>query len=87
MIFNKIVTNFGNLKIGYDGKYICSIEPEPLDIITSNINQLSDKQLEMDIINCLHNKSTKSLIKIKIKGSEFQRKVWKEILKIKPGTT
>ena len=90
--FGIYVTKIGNIAIGYIGKDITSIkiindkDKNKINEYVDNRNKLTDDTY-MQIQEYLEGKRKSFDICYMMKGTEFQEKVWKELLKIPYGET
>ena len=90
--FGIYVTKIGNIAIGYVGEYIISIkiinneDKNEINKYIYNRNKITD-YLYMKIQEYLEGKRKSFDICYMMKGTEFQKKVWKELLKIPYGQT
>lgn len=90
--FGIYVTKIGNIAIGYIGKDITSIkiindkDKNKINEYVDNRNKLTD-DVYMQIQEYLEGKRKSFDICYMMKGTEFQEKVWKELLKIPYGET
>lgn len=80
-----IKTKIGLLEIKTKNGYVYSCRFIDDEIVTDTTNR--NKELIMDIKNYFRGRTTKLVSKIKLVGKGFQKKVWKEILKIPYGET
>ena len=90
--FGIYVTKIGNIAIGYIGKYITSIkiindkDKNEINRYVDNRNENTDDGY-LQIQEYLEGKRKSFNICYMMKGTEFQKKVWKELLKIPYGET
>ena len=90
--FGIYVTKIGNIAIGYVGKCVTSIkiisDEDKIEIngYVDNRNKITD-DVYMQIQEYLEGKRKSFDICYMMKGTEFQEKVWKELLKIPYGET
>ncbi len=90
--FGIYVTKIGNIAIGYIGKYVTSIkiinneDKNEMNKYIDNRNKITDDTY-MQIQEYLKGKRKSFDICYMMKGTEFQEKVWKELLKIPYGET
>ena len=90
--FGIYVTKIGNIAIGYIGKYITSIkiisdeDKNKINEYVDNRNKITD-DVYLQIQEYLGGKRKSFNICYMMKGTEFQEKVWKELLKIPYGET
>ena len=90
--FGIYVTKIGNIVIGYIGKYVTSIkiinneDKIKINKHIDNRNKITD-DVYMQIQEYLEGKRKSFDICYMMKGTEFQKKVWKELLKIPYGET
>lgn len=90
--FGIYVTKIGNIAIGYIGKYITSIKiindkyKNEINKYVDNKNESTD-DVYMQIQEYLEGERKSFDICYMVKGTEFQEKVWKELLKIPYGET
>ena len=90
--FGIYVTKIGNIAIGYIGKDITSIKiindknKNEINKYVDNRNESTD-EVYLQIQEYLEGKRKSFDICYMMKGTEFQEKVWKELLKIPYGET
>jgi hypothetical protein len=90
--FGIYVTKIGNIAIGYIGKYVTSIkiinneDKNEINKYIDNRNKIT-YDTYMQIQEYLKGKRKSFDICYMMKGTEFQEKVWKELLKIPYGET
>ena len=90
--FGIYVTKIGNIAIGYIEKYVTSIkiisdeDKNEINKYSDNRNKITDDAY-MQIQEYLEEKRKSFDICYMMKGTEFQEKVWKELLKIPYGET
>jgi O-6-methylguanine DNA methyltransferase len=78
-----IKTKIGLLEIHHKNDYIYSAKFVDDDVTPTQINE----SLILDVKNYFKGKTTEFASKYKLRGTEFQVKVWKEIAKIPYGMT
>ena len=90
--FGIYVTKIGNIVIGYIEKYVTSIkiisneDKIKINKYIDNRNKMTD-DVYLQIQEYLEGKRKSFDICYMMKGTEFQEKVWKELLKIPYGET
>ena len=90
--FGIYVTKIGNIAIGYVGEYVTSIKivsdenKIKINECIDNRNKITDDAY-LQIQEYLEGKRKSFDICYMMKGTEFQEKVWKELLKIPYGET
>lgn len=76
-----ILTSFGAIKLAFEGDFLVSVSQAK----TPDANNIIDETILNLVVECIEGKRNGQSIPVKLKGSLFQKKVWKAMRQIPMG--